>query len=151
MSYLALSNKNEEELNELRRRANQLITTHKLKPLRNNPEDIATLQDIYDTGLVTALKQDDMIAFGVVFGDLFCSVIPDLTWVSFVELADQTELQPYCLRYKNTSLALYPIETYVVPIELGDEVDVQQAFDEKIAILRMFISQHLSLPITIMG
>jgi hypothetical protein len=45
-------------------------------------------------------------------------------------------------------LAVYPIETYVVPYELGDVIDVRQAFDEKVSMMRMFIGQNMNFTLS---
>lgn len=146
MSFLALSDKNENELLVLRRHAQQLIKIHKMDKLQSNYQDISSLQLVYDVCLVQRLSDYDMLSLGVIFGDVFRHAIPDLHWAVSCEVTGDSTLQQYCLQYKDSSLAVYPIETYVVPYELGDIIDVQQAFDEKVGMMRLFISEISPLP-----
>lgn len=144
MSFLALSDKNEKELHVLRRHAQQLVKIHKMDKLQGNGQDIAILQLIYDLGLVNDLSEYDMKALGVIFGDVFRHSISDLHWAVSCEVKGHTTLQEYCLQFKDTSLAVYPIETYVVPYEIGDTIDVQRALDEKINMMKIFIDQNMT-------
>jgi hypothetical protein len=144
MTFLVLSDKNEQELLVLRSHAQQLVKIHKMDRLQSNHQDISSLQLVYDTDLVKRLSDYDMMALGVVFGDVFRHAISDLTWAVSCEVTGQTTLQQYCLQYKDSSLAVYPIETYVVPYENGDVIDVQKAFDDKVGMMRMFIDQSMN-------
>jgi hypothetical protein len=144
MTFLVLSDKNEQELLVLRSHAQQLVKIHKMDRLQSNHQEISSLQLVYDTDLVKRLSDYDMMALGVVFGDVFRHAISDLRWAVSCEVTGQTTLQQYCLQYKDSSLAVYPIETYVVPYENGDVIDVQKAFDDKVGMMRMFIDQSMN-------
>jgi|AntRauTorckE5430_2_1112549.scaffolds.fasta_scaffold03819_5 hypothetical protein len=148
MTFLALSEKNENELIALRRHAQQLVINHNMDALQCNYEDITSLQLVYDLGLVKQLSDPDMMSLGVIFGDVFRHAIPDLHWAVSNEVTGQTTLQQYCLQFKDSPLAVYPIETYVVPYELGDVIDVRQAFDEKVSMMRMFIGQNMNFTLS---
>lgn len=87
--------------------------------------DLDRVQAVLDTGELTAEDSQALHALGAVFGRAFIQATPDYDWW----VVEDEFGKDACIRYKETSLMIFPLTMISKRVEDGEEVDVRELFD----------------------
>ena len=87
--------------------------------------DLALIQRVLDQGLVEREATYTLQALGLAFGRAFLNEFPDYDWWM---VEDEFGRDP-AIRYKETSLLVFPMTMISKRVEDGEHVDVGELFD----------------------
>ena len=87
-------------------------------------EDLVRLQTVVDSGNVPIENTQELQSLGVVFGKVFVNETPDYDWW----VVEDEYGKDACVRYKETSLLIFPLTMLSKRIEDGDKFDVYELF-----------------------
>ena len=87
--------------------------------------DLALLQRVLDQGVVEREATYTLQAFGLAFGRVFLNEFPDYDWW----MVEDDFGRDAAIRYKETSLLVFPMTMISKRIEDGDPFDVSELFD----------------------
>lgn len=90
------------------------------KPLTGGSADLAALQRLIDDRVFRADQTYELQSLGIVLGEVLAAY-PGLAWVS---VQDQYGTDP-ALRYKSSSILIFPLTMISKRVEEGREVDVE--------------------------
>jgi hypothetical protein len=132
----ALSNEDSATLDSDREFARTVLEVlNPKRRLTGTASDIPLLQEILDGGPYTDSAEDEVIALGTSFGDVLARAL-DLKWVRLTD-EDGSDIG---LRYRKTSLVLFPRDMIIKRIEQGEEPDLQHLFDGVVREVKQLIA-----------
>jgi hypothetical protein len=105
--------------------AGQVIEQALEEDLDGTHQDLELIQRVLDQGLVEPEATYTLQAFGLAFGRVFLNEFPDYDWWM---VEDEHGRDP-AIRYKETSLLVFPMTMISKRIEDGDPFDVCELFD----------------------
>jgi hypothetical protein len=105
--------------------AGQVIEQALEEDLDGTHQDLELIQRVLDQGLVEPEATYTLQAFGLAFGRVFLNEFPDYDWWM---VEDEHGRDP-AIRYKETSLLVFPMTMISKRIEDGDPFDVPELFD----------------------
>jgi hypothetical protein len=105
--------------------AGQVIEQALDEDLDGTHQDLELIQRVLDQGLVEPEATYTLQAFGLAFGRVFLNEFPDYDWWM---VEDEHGRDP-AIRYKETSLLVFPMTMISKRIEDGDPFDVPELFD----------------------
>jgi len=105
--------------------AGQVIEQALDEDLDGTHQDLELIQRVLDQGLVEPEATYTLQAFGLAFGRVFLNEFPDYDWWM---VEDEHGRDP-AIRYKETSLLVFPMTMISKRIEDGDPFDVSELFD----------------------
>ena len=105
--------------------AGQVIEQALDEDLDGTRQDLALIQRVLDQGLVEPEATYTLQAFGLAFGRVFLNEFPDYDWWM---VEDEHGRDP-AIRYKETSLLVFPMTMISKRIEDGEPFDVAELFD----------------------
>jgi Domain of unknown function (DUF3806) len=105
--------------------AGQVIEQALDEDLDGTHNDLELIQRVLDQGLVEPEATYTLQAFGLAFGRVFLNEFPDYDWWM---VEDEHGRDP-AIRYKETSLLVFPMTMISKRIEDGDPFDVSELFD----------------------
>jgi hypothetical protein len=105
--------------------AGQVIEQALDEDLDGMHQDLELIQRVLDQGLVEPEATYTLQAFGLAFGRVFLNEFPDYDWWM---VEDEHGRDP-AIRYKETSLLVFPMTMISKRIEDGDPFDVSELFD----------------------
>jgi hypothetical protein len=105
--------------------AGQVIEQALDEDLDGTHQDLELIQRVLDQGLVEPEATYTLQAFGLAFGRVFLNEFPDYDWWM---VEDEHGRDP-AIRYKETSLLVFPMTMLSKRIEDGDPFDVPELFD----------------------
>ena len=105
--------------------AGQVIEQALEEDLDGTHQDLELIQRVLDQGLVEPEATYTLQAFGLAFGRVFLNEFPDYDWWM---VEDEHGRDP-AIRYKETSLLVFPMTMISKRIEDGDPFDVSELFD----------------------
>ncbi len=114
----------ENQRNRVERLANKLGTGIRFEA----KQDVGTLQNIIDRGLVSFSDTSSLQALGVVFGDLLRKEL-DMYWVVYTDEIGRTR----ALRYRETNVYLFPVTMISRRIQFGSNPDLRALFEKTVA------------------
>ncbi len=83
-------------------------------------EDLVRLQKIIDSNQIPASNSQELQSLGIVLGKVFIEEAPDYDWW----VVEDEYGKDACIRYKQTSLIIFPQTMISKRIEDGEEMDV---------------------------
>ena len=87
-------------------------------------QDIHRLQTIIDSGKIPVENTQELQSLGIVFGKVFVNETPDYDWW----VVEDEYGKDACVRYKETTLLIFPQTMLSKRIEDGEHVDVAELF-----------------------
>jgi hypothetical protein len=105
--------------------AGQVIEQALGEDLDGTRSDLALIQRVLDQGVVEREATYTLQAFGLAFGRTFLNEFPDYDWWM---VEDEYGRDP-AIRYKETSLLVFPMTMISKRVEDGEHVDVNELFD----------------------
>jgi hypothetical protein len=105
--------------------AGQVVEQALDEDLDGTHQDLELIQRVLDQGLVEPEATYTLQAFGLAFGRVFLNEFPDYDWWM---VEDEHGRDP-AIRYKETSLLVFPMTMISKRIEDGDPFDVCELFD----------------------
>ena len=87
-------------------------------------QDIYRLQAIIDSRLIPVEKTQELQSLGIVFGKVFVNETPDYDWW----VVEDEYGKDACVRYKETTLLIFPQTMLSRRIEDGEQIDVAELF-----------------------
>jgi hypothetical protein len=105
--------------------AGQVIEQALDEDLDGTHQDLELIQRVLDQGLVEPEATYTLQAFGLAFGRVFLNEFPDYDWWM---VEDEHGRDP-AIRYKETSLLVFPMTMISKRIEDGEPFDVPELFD----------------------
>lgn len=105
--------------------AGQVIEQALGEDLDGSFNDLALMQRVLDQGVVEPEATYTLQAFGLAFGRVFLNQFPDYDWWM---VEDEFGRDP-AIRYKETSLLVFPMTMISKRMEDGDAFDVTELFD----------------------
>jgi Domain of unknown function (DUF3806) len=105
--------------------AGQVIEQALDEDLDGTHQDLELIQRVLDQGLVEPEATYTLQAFGLAFGRVFLNEFPDYDWWM---VEDEHGRDP-AIRYKETSLLVFPMTMISKRIEDGEPFDVSELFD----------------------
>lgn len=87
-------------------------------------QDIHRLQTIIDSGQIPVENTQELQSLGIVFGKVFVNETPDYDWW----VVEDEYGKDACVRYKETTLLIFPQTMLSKRIEDGEQVDVAELF-----------------------
>lgn len=87
-------------------------------------QDIHRLQTIIDSGKIPVENTQELQSLGIVFGKVFVNETPDYDWW----VVEDEYGKDACVRYKKTTLLIFPQTMLSKRIEDGEQVDVAELF-----------------------
>jgi hypothetical protein len=105
--------------------AGQVIEQALEEDLDGTHQDLELIQRVLDQGLVEPEATYTLQAFGLAFGRVFLNEFPDYDWWM---VEDEHGRDP-AIRYKETSLLVFPMTMISKRIEDGEPFDVCELFD----------------------
>jgi hypothetical protein len=105
--------------------AGQVVEQALDEDLDGTHQDLELIQRVLDQGLVEPEATYTLQAFGLAFGRVFLNEFPDYDWWM---VEDEHGRDP-AIRYKETSLLVFPMTMISKRIEDGDPFDVSELFD----------------------
>ena len=105
--------------------AGQVIEQALDEDLDGTHQDLELIQRVLDQGLVEPEATYTLQAFGLAFGRVFLNEFPDYDWWM---VEDEHGRDP-AIRYKETSLLVFPMTMISKRIEDGEPFDVAELFD----------------------
>lgn len=94
--------------------------------LRNNLDDLATLQQIIDRELISNKDTEGLQALGAVMANLMLLDVPSLEWKIYKDSVGRSR----ALCVKKTQVCLFPITMLSRRIEVGLKPDVKKVYEE---------------------
>lgn len=88
--------------------------------------DLGRLQSIFDARQFTEENTQELHALGAVFGKVFVNETPDYDWW----VVEDEYGKDACVRYKETSLLIFPLTMLSKRIEDGEDVNVSELFHD---------------------
>ena len=92
--------------------------------LIGTPSDVEVLQRIVQGGPYTDSAEGELVALGTSLGDLLSRAL-GLEWVRYTD-EHGTDIG---LRYRDTSIVIFPRDMLIKRVEAGEEVDLQHLYD----------------------
>jgi hypothetical protein len=86
--------------------------------------DLARLQRILESRQVPAVNTRELQALGIVFGKVFVNETPGYDWW----VVEDEYGKDACVRYKETTLLMFPQTVLSKRVEDGEEIDVPELF-----------------------
>lgn len=86
--------------------------------------DLDRLQQIIDSHEVLATNCQELQSLGIVLGKVFVNEIPGYDWW----VVEDEHGKDACVRYKETSLLIFPQTMISKRVEDGEEINVQELF-----------------------
>ena len=105
--------------------AGQVIEQALDEDLDGTRQDLALIQRVLDQGLVEPEATYTLQALGLAFGRVFLNEFPDYDWWM---VEDEYGRDP-AIRYKETSLLVFPMTMISKRIEDGEPFEVSELFD----------------------
>jgi hypothetical protein len=105
--------------------AGQVIEQALGEDLDGTRSDLALIQRVLDQGVVEREATYTLQALGLAFGRTFLNEFPDYDWWM---VEDEYGRDP-AIRYKETSLLVFPMTMISKRVEDGEHVDVNELFD----------------------
>lgn len=105
--------------------AGQVIDQALGEDLDGSQGDIALIQRVLDSGVVEREATYTLQALGLAFGRAFLNEFDDYDWWM---VEDEFGRDP-AIRYKETSLLVFPMTMISKRVEDGEHVDVRELFD----------------------
>jgi len=105
--------------------AGQVIEQALGEDLDGTRSDLALIQRVLDRGLVEREATYTLQAFGLTFGRIFLNEFPDYDWWM---VEDEYGRDP-AIRYKETTLLVFPMTMISKRVEDGEHVDLNELFD----------------------
>jgi hypothetical protein len=105
--------------------AGQVIEQALDEDLDGTHQDLELIQRVLDRGVVEPEATYTLQALGLAFGRVFLNEFPDYDWWM---VEDEHGRDP-AIRYKETSLLVFPMTMLSKRIEDGDPFDVPELFD----------------------
>jgi hypothetical protein len=99
----------------------QEITGHEMD---GSLEDLVRLQAVVDSGQVPIENTQELQSLGIVFGKVFVNETPNYDWW----VVEDEYGKDSCVRYKETSLLVFPQTMLSKRIEDGEAVNVSDLF-----------------------
>ncbi|MBQ0759708.1 MAG: DUF3806 domain-containing protein [Zhongshania sp.] len=87
-------------------------------------EDLVRLQAVVDSGQVPIENTQELQSLGVVFGKVFVNEIPDYDWW----VVEDEYGKDACVRFKETSLLIYPLTMLSKRMEDGEKFNISELF-----------------------
>jgi len=89
-----------------------------------SPADLQRLQRLIDSREILSTNTQELQALGIVFGKVFVNETPNYDWW----VVEDEYGEDACIRYKQTSLVVFPQTMLSKRIEDGEEVNVQMLY-----------------------
>lgn len=105
--------------------ADELCSELAGESLTGSIEDLDRLQEVIDSGVLSAEKQAELQSLGVAFGKVFNNLNSDYSWVM---IHDELGRAP-ALRYLNSNLLLYPQTLLSKRVQNRESVDVRDIYE----------------------
>ena len=105
--------------------AGQVIEQALNEDLDGSRNDLELIQRVLDQGLVEPEATYTLQALGLAFGRTFLNEFPDYDWWM---VEDEYGRDP-AIRYKETSLLVFPMTMISKRVEDGEEINVLELFD----------------------
>lgn len=103
--------------------------------------DLDRLQAIIDSSQLAADNTADLQCLGIIFGKVFVNLTPDYDWWIVKDAYGEDP----CIRYKETSLLVFPQTILSKRIEDGEKPDVQAIYHGLCAQLEDIRRQHYAI------
>jgi hypothetical protein len=87
--------------------------------------DLGRLQRILESHQVPAGNTQELQSLGIIFGKVFVNETPGYDWW----VVEDEYGKDACVRYKETTLLIFPQTMISKRVEDGEEVNIQQLFD----------------------
>lgn len=87
-------------------------------------QDLNRLQAIIDSSKIPVENTQELQSLGIVFGKVFVNKTPDYDWW----VVEDEYGKDACVRYKETSLLIFPQTMLSKRIEDGEQIDVAELF-----------------------
>jgi Domain of unknown function (DUF3806) len=119
---------NEKDVEEIARgvvHAGQVIEQALGEQLTGTTKDLTLIQRVLDRGVVEPEATYTLQALGLAFGRMFLNEFPDYDWWM---VEDEYGRDP-AIRYKETSLLVFPMTMISKRVEDGEQFDVSELFD----------------------
>lgn len=87
-------------------------------------QDLDRLQNIIDSNQIPVTNTQELQSLGIVFGKVFVNETPDYDWW----IVEDEYGKDACIRYKGTTLLIFPQTMLSKRIEDGEQVDVAELF-----------------------
>jgi hypothetical protein len=118
--------------------ASELVAEATGAPLRSDESDLPRLQSVIDSRLVEREATYSLQSLGLAFGKVFLRIRPDFDWWM---VEDEFGRDP-AIRYKKTTLLLFPKTMLSKRIEDGEQVDVAEIYEGLVEMVREVIAEH---------
>ncbi|MDM0008264.1 DUF3806 domain-containing protein [Variovorax sp. J22G73] len=118
--------------------ASELVAEATGEPLRSDESDLPRLQRIVDSRLVEPEATYSLQALGLAFGKVFMRIRPDFDWWM---VEDEFGRDP-AIRYKETTLLMFPKTMLSKRIEDGEQVDVAEIYEGLVEMVREVVAEH---------
>lgn len=105
-------------------------------PLPGGRDDLAVLQRLVDDHAFRLDQTFELQSLGIVLGDVL-AIHPDLSWVT---VQDEYGTDP-ALRYKTTSILIFPLTMISKRVEDGREVEVEYLYEATLSRIRELDSE----------
>ena len=105
--------------------AGQVIEQALGEDLTGTTADLDLIQRVLDRGVVEPEATYTLQALGLAFGRTFLNEFPDYDWWM---VEDEYGRDP-AIRYKETSLLVFPMTMISKRVEDGEEIDINELFD----------------------
>lgn len=105
--------------------AGQVIEQALGEDIDGSRNDLALIQRVLDTGVVEREATYTLQALGLAFGRTFLNEFPDYDWWM---VEDEHGRDP-AIRYKETSLLVFPMTMISKRVEDGEHFDLNELFD----------------------
>lgn len=103
--------------------------------------DLDLIQGLLDRGLVEPQDTSDLQALGLMFGQVVVKALDDMDWCMVEDELGRTP----ALRYRETSLIVFPMTMISKRVEKAEEIDLREMFHslvEKIEEIKPQVLQH---------
>ena len=103
--------------------------------------DLDLIKGLLDRGIVGLEDTFDLQALGLMFGQVIVKQVEDMDWCMVEDELGRTP----ALRYKETSLIVFPMTMISKRVEKAEEIDLHEIFDflvKKIEDARLEVLQH---------
>lgn len=87
-------------------------------------QDLDRLQNIIDSNQIPVTNTQELQSLGIVFGKVFANETPDYDWW----VVEDEYGKDACIRYKETTLLIFPQTMLSKRIEDGEHVDVAELY-----------------------
>jgi hypothetical protein len=118
--------------------ASELVAEATGEPLSSDESDLPRLQQVVDSRLVEPEATYSLQALGLAFGKVFMRIRPDFDWWM---VEDELGRDP-AIRYKETSLLMFPKTMLSKRIEDGEQIDVAEIYEGLVEMVREVVAEH---------